>query len=72
MGDGVIRNRRLGAKFMLAHQQARDERNMEAADLLLQAREPDRPGIGGKKSESRKSTERLEAAFERNEQASGG
>ena len=72
MDDGVTRNRRLGARIMLAHQQARDEQNMEVANLLLQAQELDRPGIGGKKSESRKSTEQLEAPFERNEQASGG
>jgi len=45
---------------------------MEAAGLPLQARELDLPGIGGKKSASRKSTERLEAAFGRDEQSSGG
>lgn len=64
------KRRRLSDKIIEAHAQACDEGKLDVADALLRALEVDASAVGGRPgADKRKSTEVLEAAYQRHDQA---
>ncbi len=62
--------RRLSDKIIEAHAQACDEGKLDVADTLLRALEVDASAVGGRPgADNRKSTEMLEAAYQRHDRA---